>query len=49
MDGHGGQIFFPNRHLNYGEALTTAIKAVGKEGEAQKLSPPTIIKKAYTK
>ncbi|NMA87339.1 MAG: S-layer homology domain-containing protein [Tissierellia bacterium] len=38
MDGHGDK-FFPNRHLNYGEALTTAIKAVGKEGEAQKLSP----------
>ena len=38
MDGHGDK-FFPNRHLNYGEILTTAIKAVGKEGEAQKISP----------
>ena len=38
MDGQGDK-FYPNRHLNYGEVLTTVIRAVGKEGDAQKASP----------
>ena len=38
MDGQGDK-FYPNRHLNYGEVLTTVIRAVGKEGDAQKVSP----------
>lgn len=46
MEGSGGK-FYPNRHLNYGEILTIAIRALGKEGEAQKLEPKNHLKGIY--
>lgn len=33
MEGYNGK-FYPNRQLNYGEVLTIAIRAIGREGEA---------------
>ena len=38
MEGYNGK-FYPNRQLNYGEVLTIAIRAIGREGEAQAIEP----------
>ncbi len=47
MEGSSGK-FYPNRHLNYGEILTTVIRAIGKEGgEAQLAEPKNHMKGIY--
>ena len=46
MEGSGGK-FYPNGNLNYGELLTTVIRAVGKEGEAQRAEPKNHMKGIY--
>ena len=46
MEGHNGK-FYPNRQLNYGEILTIAIRAIGKEGEAQAIEPKNPMKGIY--
>lgn len=46
MEGSKGK-FYPNRHLNYGEILTIAIRALGKEGEAQTIEPKNHLKGIY--
>lgn len=46
MEGYNGK-FYPNRQLNYGEVLTIAIRAIGREGEAQAAEPKNHIKGIY--
>ncbi|QQY79926.1 S-layer family protein [Keratinibaculum paraultunense] len=46
MEGSKGK-FYPNRNLTYGELLTTVIRAIGKEGEAQRAEPKNYIEGVY--
>lgn len=46
MEGSGDK-FYPDRKLNYGEILTTIIRALGREGEAQLQEPKNHIRGIY--